>query len=48
MDEGTVGSQHRTSLIDRTKHKKVPSGFDIKGVVDSVFAYMWTFRFGKV
>lgn len=35
----------RTSLKKRTKHKKVPEGFDIKAVADSDYNYLWTMTF---
>lgn len=40
FDEMSPGSQHRTSLIVRTKHKKVPSAFDVKALCDGHNHYL--------
>jgi hypothetical protein len=47
-DESTVGSAHRTLIVERTPHKKVASGVDIKSLCDVKGAYLYTFLFAKV
>jgi hypothetical protein len=40
FDEMSPGSQHRTHLVVRTKHKKVPSAFDVKALCDGHNHYL--------
>lgn len=40
LDEMSPGSQHRTSLTVKTKHKKVPSAFDVKALCDGHNHYL--------
>lgn len=40
FDEMSPGSQHRTHLVVRTKHKKVPSAFDVKALCDAHNKYL--------
>ena len=45
-DEMTPGSQHRSHLVKITKHKKVPSGIDVKALCDAHSSYVIYHRFG--